>query len=77
MTTDQMALTSADPRVMHSQPVIAGTRVPVSVILDCLAADMTAEEIVADTRRSPLRACTRLPDMGVRHPHLQSCPVPV
>ncbi len=43
-----MALTSADPRVMHSQPVIAGTRVPVSVILDCLAAGMTAEEIVAE-----------------------------
>ena len=43
-----MALISADPRVMHGQAVIAGTRVPVSVILDCLAADMTAEEIVAE-----------------------------
>jgi uncharacterized protein (DUF433 family) len=29
---------SADPQVMHGQAMIAGTRVPVSVILDCLAA---------------------------------------
>lgn len=33
---------------MHGQAVIAGTRVPVSVVLDCLAAGMTADEIVAE-----------------------------
>ena len=33
---------------MHGQAVIAGTRVPVSVILDCLTCCMTAEEIVAE-----------------------------
>ena len=43
-----MALISADPQVMHGQAVIAGTRVPVSVILDCLAAGMVAEEITAE-----------------------------
>jgi uncharacterized protein (DUF433 family) len=43
-----MALISADPQVMHGQAVIAGTRVPVSVILDCPAAGMVAEEIVAE-----------------------------
>ena len=43
-----MELISADPRVMHGQAVIAGIRVPVSVILDCLAAGMTTEEIIAD-----------------------------
>jgi len=48
VTPDQMALISADPQVMHGQAVIAGTRVPVSVILDCLAAGMAAEEIVAE-----------------------------
>ena len=48
MTTDQVALISADPQVMHGQAVIAGTRVPVSVILDCLAAGMAAEEITAE-----------------------------
>lgn len=39
---------STDPQVMHGQAVLAGTRVPVSVILDCLAAGMTAEQIIAE-----------------------------
>lgn len=43
-----MELISSDPRVMHGQAVIAGTRVPVSVVLDCLGAGMTVEEIVAE-----------------------------
>ena len=38
----------ADPQVMRGQAVLAGTRVPVSVILDCLAAGMTVEEITAE-----------------------------
>jgi uncharacterized protein (DUF433 family) len=33
---------------MHGQAVIAGTRMPVSVILDCLADGMTVEEITAE-----------------------------
>jgi len=48
VTTDQLEMISTDPRVMHGQAVIAGTRVPVSAILDCLAAGMTAEEITAE-----------------------------
>jgi uncharacterized protein (DUF433 family) len=48
VTSEQLEMISADPRVMHGQAVIAGTRVPVSVILDCLAAGMTAEEIAAE-----------------------------
>ena len=48
MTADQLEMISTDPQVMHGQAVIAGTRVPVSVILDCLAAGMTAEEITAE-----------------------------
>jgi uncharacterized protein (DUF433 family) len=46
-TSGQRDMICADPRVMHGQAVIAGTRVPVSVILDCLAMGMRAEEIVA------------------------------
>ena len=45
VTSEQLEMISADPQVMH---VIAGTRVPVSVILDCLAAGMTTEEITAE-----------------------------
>lgn len=48
MTAEQLELISTDPQVMHGQAVIAGTRVPVSVVLDCLAAGMTADEIVAE-----------------------------
>jgi uncharacterized protein (DUF433 family) len=48
VTAAQMELISTDPRVMHGQAVLAGTRVPVSVILDCLAAGMTTGEIVAE-----------------------------
>lgn len=48
MTAEQLALISSDPRVMHGQAVLAGTRVPVSVILDCLSTGMTEEEIVAE-----------------------------
>ena len=33
---------------MHGAVVIAGTRVPVSVMLDCLATGMTEAEIVAE-----------------------------
>ncbi len=36
---------SVDPQVGHGQACIAGTRVMVTVILDNLAAGLTAEEI--------------------------------
>jgi uncharacterized protein (DUF433 family) len=48
VTDDQLGVIATDPRVLHGQAVIAGTRVPVRVILDCLAAGMTAEEISAE-----------------------------
>lgn len=48
VTAEQLELISTDPWVMHGQAVLAGTRVPVSVILDCLAAGMTVEEIIAE-----------------------------
>ena len=48
MTAEQLELITSDPRVMTGQAVLAGTRIPVSVILDCLAAGMTAEQIVQE-----------------------------
>ncbi len=48
VTADQLEMISADPGVRHGQAVTAGTRVPASVILDRLAAGMTAEEITAE-----------------------------
>ena len=50
VTSEQLQMISTDPTVMHGQAVITGTRVPVSVILDGLAAGMT---IWRDHRRVP------------------------
>lgn len=38
---------SIDPKICHGKACIKGTRVMVSVVLDNLAAGMSAEEIVA------------------------------
>lgn len=37
---------STSPSVFHGQVCISGTRIPVSVILDNLAAGLSAEEII-------------------------------
>lgn len=38
---------TVDPRICHGQACIRGTRIPVSVILDNLAAGVAADEILA------------------------------
>jgi uncharacterized protein (DUF433 family) len=43
MSADRLALITSDPAVLSGQAVITDTRVPVSVVLDCLAAAMSAE----------------------------------
>ena len=48
VSSDRLALVTTDPAVLSGQAVIAGTRVPVSVVLDCLAAGMSPEEVVAE-----------------------------
>jgi uncharacterized protein (DUF433 family) len=48
MRTEQLAMIVTDPNVLHGQVHIKGTRIPVSVVLDCLAAGMTEAEIVAE-----------------------------
>lgn len=46
MTGDQANLIVRDPDVLHGQARIRGTRIPVSVVLDCLASGLTEEEII-------------------------------
>lgn len=48
MAADPLALIATDPSVLHGQATIAGTRVPASVVLDCIAAGMTPVEILAE-----------------------------
>lgn len=45
---DPLRLITVDPQVAHGQACIAGTRIMVSVVLDCLAAGMTEREIIAE-----------------------------
>jgi len=52
---------SIDPAVCHGQACIKGTRLPVAVVLDNLAAGLSAEEIVASyppLRIDDVRAAT-------------------
>lgn len=37
-----------DPTVVHGQPIVRGTRVPVAVVVGSLAGGMTFEEVVAE-----------------------------
>ncbi|MGH2856269.1 MAG: DUF433 domain-containing protein [Solirubrobacteraceae bacterium] len=46
MSGRPLELISSDPNVMGGQVVVRGTRVPVSVILDCVAAGMSVAEIL-------------------------------
>ena len=39
---------SADPAIMHGATCIRGTRIPVSVVLDNLAAGLTAEALLGE-----------------------------
>ena len=41
MAIEPLDLVDADPVVVHGQARIRGTRIPVSVVLDCLATEMT------------------------------------
>jgi uncharacterized protein (DUF433 family) len=45
VANEPLDLIDADPAVVHGQARIRGKRIPVSVILDCLAAGMAEEQI--------------------------------
>ncbi len=48
MTGEQRDLIVRDPMVCHGQAVIRDTRIMASVVLDCLAAGMTEQQILDD-----------------------------
>jgi uncharacterized protein (DUF433 family) len=45
---DDLSLITVDPQIAHGQACIRGTRIPVSVILDCPAAGMPDDDILAN-----------------------------
>jgi uncharacterized protein (DUF433 family) len=48
MTGAQRELIVRDPKICHGQAVVKATRIPVSVILDALAAGMTEDGLLAE-----------------------------
>ena len=57
----------SDPAIVHGKPCVRGTRVPVSVVLENLAAGVTAEEIVRSYPSLTLedvRACAAYASSG-------------
>ena len=48
MSADRLRLITTDPAVLGGHAVIVGTCVPVSVVLYCLAAGMSVEQIVLE-----------------------------
>jgi uncharacterized protein (DUF433 family) len=46
MTEQQADLIAVDPDIVGGQAHIRGTRIPVSVVLDCLAAGLSEGEII-------------------------------
>ena len=52
-----------DPQVHHGKPVIAGTRVPVHMVLGLLASGLSPEEIIRDyydhITKEDILACIR------------------
>lgn len=46
MTEQQADLIGVDPDIVGGQAHIRGTRIPVSVVLDCLAAGLSEDEII-------------------------------
>ncbi len=47
---------TADPDVVHGQVRFAGTRIPVSVVLDCLASGMSEAEVLNEHPTLPRQA---------------------
>ena len=48
MTEQEMRLITVDPDVLHGQAHVRGTRIPVSLVLGCLAEGLSEEEILAE-----------------------------
>lgn len=50
----------SDPEILRGKPRLKGTRIPVGLVLGCLAAGKTAEDIIAefpDLTRDQVAAC--------------------
>lgn len=61
---------AADPQVMYGKPCIKGTRIPVDLILDKLAAGQTIEDLLGgypQLTRARIQACLHYGADSVRN----------
>lgn len=56
ITVDTLELISVDLLVCHGQACLKGTRIPVSVVLDCLGDGMSTEQIIEQHPSLTVRA---------------------
>ena len=65
-----------DPAVLHGQAHVRGTRVPVSVILDCIAEGMTEKDIVEEYPTLTSRAIRAAASYGAELARGETSPLP-
>ncbi len=68
MEAEPADLIDVDPTVVHGQARIRRTRIPVTVVLDCLATGMTEEQIRAQYPSLPTGAVNAALSRPVRKP---------
>jgi uncharacterized protein (DUF433 family) len=65
-----------DPAVLHGQAHVRGTRVPVSVILDCIAEGLTEGDIVEEYPTLTSRAIRAAAAYGAELAREETSPLP-
>lgn len=71
MTLEGFSRISVDPQVCGGRPVVTGTRMRVSDVLDALASGVGEAELLADFHylsREDVRACLSFGARSVDHP---------
>jgi uncharacterized protein (DUF433 family) len=72
MSADWQDYVTVDPKICHGQACVTGTRIPVSVVLDNLAAGVSEQEVLTSyprLSREAIHACIAYAaDLARRHP---------
>lgn len=61
-----------DPQIVHGQPVVRGTRIPVAIVIGSLAGGMTFEKVEAEygVTRDDILACLDYAARSVSEEHV-------
>jgi uncharacterized protein (DUF433 family) len=75
MADDGLDLILSTPEILHGQPRLRGTRMPVTVVLDCLASGMSEEEIHAQYPTLPSGSIRAALSYAARLAHAELFPL--